>query len=125
MGAWTSPASAWAFDYQAEYELGAHEWRDLYLDYRQFKAVQVRGGAFKLPFGLEENTSPTNLDFVYRTRISARLAPGRVGRRVWHSRAPSGWPARRATPSCRFTSKLRWHGRRGAGTVTRSRSQAR
>ena len=39
------------FDYQAEYELGAHEWRDLYLDYRQFKAVQVRGGAYKLPFG--------------------------------------------------------------------------
>ena len=65
------------FDYQAEYELGAHEWRDVYLDYRQFKAVQVRAGVFKLPFGLEENTSATNLDFVYRARISARLAPGR------------------------------------------------
>jgi phosphate-selective porin OprO/OprP len=65
------------FDYEAEYELGLHRWRDVYIDYRQFKAVQVRAGTFKLPFGLEENTSATNLDFIYRTRISARLAPGR------------------------------------------------
>lgn len=65
------------FEYQVEYELAAHEWRDLYLDYRQFKAVQVRGGVFKLPFGLDENTSPGSLDFVYRARISSRLAPGR------------------------------------------------
>ena len=65
------------FEYQVEYELGVHEWRDVYLDYQQFKAVQVRGGVFKLPFGLDENTSPTNLDFVYRARISDRLAPGR------------------------------------------------
>jgi phosphate-selective porin OprO/OprP len=64
-------------DYQAEYELGTHQWRDLYLDYRQFKAVQVRAGMFKLPLGLEQNTSATSLDFIYRTRISARLAPGR------------------------------------------------
>ena len=65
------------FDYQIEYELGAHEWRDVYLDYRQFKAVQIRAGIFKLPFGLDENTSATDLDFIYRSRISARLAPGR------------------------------------------------
>lgn len=65
------------FGYEAEYELGLHQWRDVYLDYRQFKTVQVRAGMFKVPFGLEENTSATNLDFIYRTRISARLAPGR------------------------------------------------
>ncbi|MEO5741251.1 MAG: porin [Vicinamibacterales bacterium] len=64
-------------DFQLEYELGAHEWRDVYVDYRQFKAVQVRAGIFKLPFGLDENTSSTNLDFIYRARISSRLAPGR------------------------------------------------
>ena len=64
-------------DFQVEYELGAHEWRDVYLDYRQFKPVQVRAGIFKLPFGLDENTSATNLDFIYRSRISSRLAPGR------------------------------------------------
>ena len=65
------------FDYQVEYELGEQRWRDVYVDYRQFKALQVRAGMFKLPFGLDENTSATNLDFIYRARISARLAPGR------------------------------------------------
>jgi phosphate-selective porin OprO/OprP len=64
-------------EYQVEYELGLNEWRDVYLDYRQFKPVQVKAGAFKLPFGLEENTSSTTLDFIYRARISSRLAPGR------------------------------------------------
>ena len=63
--------------YEAEYELGLGRWRDVYVDYRQFKSAQVRAGVFKLPLGLEENTSTTNLDFIYRTRISARLAPGR------------------------------------------------
>jgi phosphate-selective porin OprO/OprP len=64
-------------DFQIEYEVGAREWRDVYLDYRRFKVVQVRGGIFKVPFGLDENTSATSLDFIYRSRISSRLAPGR------------------------------------------------
>ena len=64
-------------DFQIEYEVGAREWRDVYLDYRQFKFAQVRGGIFKVPFGLDETTSATSLDFIYRSRISSRLAPGR------------------------------------------------
>jgi phosphate-selective porin OprO/OprP len=64
-------------DYQIEYEIGSHEWRDVYVDYRQFKPAQVQAGTFKVPFGLEETTSITKLDFVYRSRISTRLAPGR------------------------------------------------
>lgn len=63
--------------FQIDYEVGERAWRDVYVDYRQFKAVQVRGGIFKVPFGLDENTSATNLDFIYRARISSRLAPGR------------------------------------------------
>ncbi len=63
--------------FQVEYEIGAHAWRDVYVDYRQFKPAQIRAGIFKVPFGLEENTSATNLDFTYRARISSRLAPGR------------------------------------------------
>lgn len=74
-------------EYQVEYEIGAHEWRDVYVDYRQFKALQVRGGVFKLPFGLDENTSATNLDFIYRARISSRLAPGRDRGVAVHGRA--------------------------------------
>ena len=69
--------AAGILEYQVEYELGDRRWCDVFVDYRQFKAVQVRAGIFKMPFGLDENTSATNLDFIYRARISARLAPGR------------------------------------------------
>ena len=77
-------------EYQAEYEIGAREWRDLYVDYAQFKAVQIRAGKFKLPFGLDETTSVTNLDFIYRARISSRLAPGRDRGVTLHGRVFSG-----------------------------------
>jgi phosphate-selective porin OprO and OprP len=67
------------FDFQVERELGDDEdpWRDVFVNYKQFEAVQVQGGKFKLPFSLDENTSPTNLDFVYRSLIASHLAPGR------------------------------------------------
>ena len=40
-------------------------------------AVQVRAGKFKIPFGLEELTGISNLDFVYRSLIASYLAPAR------------------------------------------------
>jgi hypothetical protein len=53
-----------------ETELNDNErWGDVYLDYRQFDAVRVQGGKFKLPFSLDENTSAANLDFVYRSMV--------------------------------------------------------
>jgi phosphate-selective porin OprO/OprP len=65
-------------DYQVEYEISSDDpWRDVYIDYRQFNPVQVQAGKFKLPFSLDENTSSTNLDFVYRSRAATQLAPGR------------------------------------------------
>lgn len=64
--------------FQAEAELeGDDPVRDLYVNYRLARALQVRGGRFKLPFGLEENTPLARLEFVYRTSMSNRLAPGR------------------------------------------------
>jgi phosphate-selective porin len=64
-------------DFQIERELaGRRPWRDVYLNYRGLDRVEFQGGHFKLPFGLDENTSSTNLDFVYRSR-AARLSPGR------------------------------------------------
>jgi phosphate-selective porin OprO and OprP len=64
--------------FQVEAEIGSSEiWRDVYANYTQFDTVQIQGGKFKLPFGLEENTGSTNLDFVYRSMASTRLAPGR------------------------------------------------
>jgi phosphate-selective porin OprO and OprP len=65
-------------DFQVERELNDDDpWRDVYLNVRQFTAIQVQGGKFKLPFSLDETTSATNLDFVYRSRIATQLAPGR------------------------------------------------
>ena len=67
------------FDYQVEYDFVDDEdpWRDVYINYKQFDFVQVQGGKFKLPFSMDETTSATNLDFVYRSRAAIFLAPGR------------------------------------------------
>ncbi|MBA2260374.1 MAG: hypothetical protein H0W18_15895 [Acidobacteria bacterium] len=65
-----------AFEVDAEIE-GENRWRDVYANYQQFGYVQVQGGQFKLPFSMDENTSPTNLDFVYRSLAARVLAPGR------------------------------------------------
>jgi phosphate-selective porin OprO/OprP len=63
--------------FQVERELGSEEpWRDVFLNYRQFAAIRVQGGKFKLPFSLEENVSSAKLDFAYRSRAT-QLAPGR------------------------------------------------
>ena len=82
------------FDYQVEAELGdtRDPWRDVYLNYKQFRFAEVQFGKFKMPFSLDENTSPTNLDFVYRSRIAELLAPGRDRGVMVHGRVlHRGW----------------------------------
>jgi len=65
-------------DFQVERELVDDDaWRDVYINYKQFEFAQVMGGKFKLPFSLDENTSATNLDFIYRSRAATQLSPGR------------------------------------------------
>ena len=64
--------------FEIERELtGDDPWRDVYADYRQFDIVRLQAGKFKLPFSLDENTSATKLDFVYRSMAAESLAPGR------------------------------------------------
>jgi phosphate-selective porin OprO/OprP len=66
------------FGFQIEHDLGSNgEWRDVYVNYQQFDAVQVQAGQFKLPFSRERTTSPARIDFVYRSRVAETLAPGR------------------------------------------------
>ena len=66
------------FEYQLERELRQdNPWRDVFLNVRYFDNVQIQGGKFKIPFGLDTLTSEMNLDFVYRSRIADDLAPGR------------------------------------------------
>lgn len=52
-------------------------WRDVYVDVRINRALQIRGGRFKLPFSLERNTSRDELDFIQRASAVRALSPAR------------------------------------------------
>jgi phosphate-selective porin OprO/OprP len=79
------------FEYEVERELAFEEqleepgldevddspWRDVFVNFRYFRDAQIQVGKFKVPFSLEQVTGPTDLDFIYRSRIAADLAPGR------------------------------------------------
>jgi phosphate-selective porin OprO and OprP len=67
------------FDYQVERELRdtSRPWRDVYLNARVLRGLQVRGGKFKIPFGLDQLTGSMDLDFNYRSLAGSFLSPGR------------------------------------------------
>jgi phosphate-selective porin OprO/OprP len=52
-------------------------WRDVYARAHLTKTFNVQAGHFKLPFGYEELTGETDLDFIYRSLASRVLSPGR------------------------------------------------
>jgi phosphate-selective porin OprO/OprP len=77
-----------ALTYALDRELDVPQpWRDAYLNVRLSPGLEVRGGQFKLPFGLDQNTPLTSLDFVYRTRLGTLLSPGRDPGIMVHGRA--------------------------------------
>lgn len=53
------------------------EWKDVFLNWSTFDAIRVKAGRFKMPFGLEQTTSVSDLDFAYRALGSVKIAPGR------------------------------------------------
>jgi phosphate-selective porin OprO/OprP len=67
------------FDYQVERELHdtTQPWRDVYVNARVVRSLEVRAGHFKIPFGLDQLTSSMALDFNYRSLAGTYLAPGR------------------------------------------------
>jgi phosphate-selective porin OprO and OprP len=74
-------------DFQIEREIEETDpWRDVFVNYRALRAAQIQAGQFKIPFGLEETTSGANLDFMYRSIVSTRLAPGRDNGVMLHGR---------------------------------------
>src|SRR5258706_3596810 len=65
-------------DFQIERELReGGPWRDVYADGRVSRSLQLQGGKFKIPFGLEETTGTMDLDFIYRTVGTNALTPAR------------------------------------------------
>jgi phosphate-selective porin OprO and OprP len=75
-----------------EYELDAdlrdeeRPWRDVYLNYRRFRAAEIQGGRFKIPFGLEQTTGIFNINFVERSLIGSDLSPARERGGMVHGR---------------------------------------
>jgi phosphate-selective porin OprO/OprP len=59
-------------------------WRDVLLEFRKYRAVRVRGGHFKIPFGAERLTSIRELAFTHRSVVTETLSPGRdTGVQIW------------------------------------------
>ena len=52
-------------------------WRDVFLNYRKIRPIQVQGGKFKIPFGLDQLTSEFSNNFIERSLIGTQIAPGR------------------------------------------------
>lgn len=70
------------FDFEIERAIdtggsGFGDWKDVYLNWSTFDALRVKAGRFKMPFGLEQNTGVTDIDFAYRTLASQIIAPAR------------------------------------------------
>ena len=65
------------FEIEREMRDPADPWRDVYVNIRLNKALEIKGGKFKLPFSMDQLTSPTKSDFIYRSRAGQLLAPGR------------------------------------------------
>jgi phosphate-selective porin OprO/OprP len=51
--------------------------RDAFANVRVGRALEVRAGQFKIPFGRDALIGGANLDFVYRSLAGRQLAPGR------------------------------------------------
>ena len=73
---------------EKKWQLG--EWKDVFLNWTTFDAFSVKGGRFKMPFGLEQTTSVSDLDFAYRTLGSVKIAPGRDKGVMAHGELLSG-----------------------------------
>jgi len=65
-------------------------WRDVYVNLRLARPIQVQAGKFKLPFSLDENTSATNLNFIHRSMLGSYLSPGRDRGVMVHGRVLDG-----------------------------------
>lgn len=53
------------------------DWKDVNLEWNTFDAFKIRGGRFKMPFGMEQTTGVSDLDFAYRALGSTQIAPAR------------------------------------------------
>ena len=61
-------------------------WRDVFVNWRTYRAFQVQAGRFKIPFGREQLTSIARVDFAERALTSSSIAPARATGLMAHGR---------------------------------------
>ncbi len=52
-------------------------WKDVFVEANYTRKAQIRVGKFKVPFGLDQTSSVSDLDFIYRSLGGNYLSPGR------------------------------------------------
>lgn len=73
-------------EFEVEREFGDDEepWRDVWVNLRVHDLLELRGGKFKAPFGLDNSTSSSEHDYIFRSLGTRLLVPGReVGGMVY------------------------------------------
>jgi phosphate-selective porin OprO/OprP len=66
---------------------------DVWVNYHQFPAAQVKIGQYKAPFGLEQLTPDTSLLTIERTLPTGAITPDRqIGAELWGKPFTSIWP---------------------------------
>lgn len=66
---------------------------DVWVNYHQFPAAQIKAGQYKAPFGLEQLTPDTTLLTIERTLPTGAITPARqIGAQLWGKPFTSFWP---------------------------------
>jgi phosphate-selective porin OprO and OprP len=66
---------------------------DIWINYHQFPAAQVKAGQYKAPFGLEQLTPDTSLFTIERSIATGAITPDRqIGIELWGKPLTSIWP---------------------------------
>src|SRR6478736_5998838 len=91
------------FDFKVEGDFGqndgtnnnrtAFSGTDIWLNWHQFPAAQIKAGQYKAPFGLEQLTPDTALYTIERTLPTGAITPDRqIGAELWGKPFTSIWP---------------------------------
>jgi phosphate-selective porin OprO and OprP len=100
---------------------GPGELKDAYVKFRPWRAFELEGGRFKLPFGLEMLTGRTSLDFVNRSFAASTLSPSRDVGVMAHGRLRRGIVEYQAGYFTRDGDNARTSQTRGAGSTLAAR----
>ena len=91
------------FDFKMEGDFGqndgtnnnrtAFSGTDIWLNWHQFPAAQIKIGQYKAPFGLEQLTADTSLYTIERTLPTGAITPDRqIGTQLWGMPLTNIWP---------------------------------